>query len=141
MQVLGELIIRPTLDEREIDQERGIIIEEIRSYLDDPAEYCQILFQQAMFGDGPLGREICGDEESVRAIPEARIREFWEATYRPANVVVALAGDMAGAAATALAATAFGTGNGALPGWAAAPPLPAGERILTGRRDTTQAQL
>ena len=58
MDVLGELIVRPTLDEGEIDQERGIVIEEIRSYLDDPAEYCQILSQQGMFGDGPLGREI-----------------------------------------------------------------------------------
>ena len=39
----------------EIDGERTVIVEEIRSYLDDPAEYAQILFQQAMFGDGPLG--------------------------------------------------------------------------------------
>src|SRR3982750_3349475 len=81
MNVLGELIVRPILDEREIDQERGIIIEEIRSYLDDPAEYCQILFQQAMFGTGPLGREICGDEADIRALPETPIRDFWQPTY------------------------------------------------------------
>ena len=141
MQVLGELIVRPTLDEKEIDQERGIIIEEIRSYLDDPSEYCQILFQQAMFGDGPLGREICGDEASIRAIPEARIREFWRATYRPANVVVSLAGDLGHDEVVGLADTAFGLGNGALPGWAPAPALPAGERVMVGKRDTTQAQL
>jgi predicted Zn-dependent peptidase len=141
MQVLGELIVRPTLDEREIDQERGIIIEEIRSYLDDPSEYCQILFQQAMFGDGALGREICGDETSIRAIPGRRIHDFWQTMYRPANTVVALAGDMAHDEAVGLATTAFGSGNGAIPGWAPAPALPAGERILTGRRDTAQAQL
>ncbi len=141
MQVLGELIVRPTLDEKEIDQERGIIIEEIRSYLDDPAEYCQILFQGAMFGDGPLGREICGDEASIRAIPEERIREFWRATYRPANIVVSLAGDLGHDDVVGLAGAAFGSGNGALPGWAPAPDLPAGERVMVGRRDTTQAQL
>ena len=62
MDVLGELIVRPTLADDEIDSERAVIVEEIRSYLDDPAEYGQILFQKAMFGDGPLGREICGDE-------------------------------------------------------------------------------
>jgi predicted Zn-dependent peptidase len=141
MQVLGELIVRPTLDEKEIDQERGIIIEEIRSYLDDPSEYCQILFQQAMFGDGPLGREICGDEASIRAIPEARIREFWQATYRPANTVVSLAGDLGHDEVVQLAQAAFGSGNGALPDWAPAPTLPAGDRVMVGRRDTTQAQL
>ena len=140
--VLGELIVRPILDDREIDQERSVIIEEIRSYLDDPSEFCQILFQRAMFGTGPLGREICGDEADIRALPEARIRDFWRTTYRPANTVLAVAGDIDHAEAVGLAATAFGTGNGAVRGWAPAPNLPAGERLLVGaRRDATQAQL
>ena len=45
MTVLGELICRPSLDVAEIDREREVIVEEIRGYLDDPAEYAQILFQ------------------------------------------------------------------------------------------------
>ena len=140
--VLGELIVRPILDDHEIDQERTVIIEEIRSYLDDPAEWCQILFQRAMFGTGPLGREICGEEEDIRGLPEARIRDFWRTTYRPANTIVAVAGDIAHDEAVALAGSAFGTGNGAVPRWAPAPELPAGERLLIGaRRDATQAQL
>ena len=142
MDVLGERIVRPTLDDREIDQERAVIIEEIRSYLDDPGEYCQILIQQAMFGDGPLGREICGDEEGIKALPEQTIRDFWGATYRPANTVIAVAGDLDHDTAVDLASRAFGSGNGVVPGFAPAPTLPAGERVLVGpRRDTTQAQL
>jgi predicted Zn-dependent peptidase len=142
MEVLGELIVRPNLADDEIEGERAVIVEEIRSYLDDPAEYAQILFQQAMFGDGPLGREICGDEPGIRALPAETIREFWRVTYRPANTVVALAGDVDHAEAAGLAAAAFGTGNGQLPGFIAAPALPAGERFLFGaRRDATQAQL
>jgi predicted Zn-dependent peptidase len=142
MDVLGELIVRPTLADDEIEGERDVIVEEIRSYLDDPAEYAQILFQQAMFGDGPLGREICGDEAGIRALPASTIRDFWRTLYRPANTVVALAGDVDHAQAVELAAAAFGTGNGAVPRYAAAPTLPAGERFLFGaRRDATQAQL
>jgi predicted Zn-dependent peptidase len=142
MDVLGELIVRPTLADDEIEGERDVIVEEIRSYLDDPAEYAQILFQQAMFGDGPLGREICGDEAGIRGLPASTIREFWRTLYRPANTVVALAGDVSHAEAVDLAGTAFGTGNGKVPGFAAAPTLPAGERFLFGaRRDATQAQL
>ena len=83
--VLGELIVRPKLDATEIEGERSVIIEEIRSYLDDPAEYCQTLFQVALFGEGPLGREICGDEAGIRALPGTTIRDFWRSTYRPAN--------------------------------------------------------
>ncbi|MBA2315075.1 MAG: insulinase family protein [Chloroflexi bacterium] len=142
MEVLGELIVRPILDPREIDHERTVIVEEIRSYLDDPAEFCQILFQQAMFGEGPLGREICGDEAGIRALPTSAIRGFWQTMYRPANTVVALAGDLAHAEAIDLATAAFGSGNGVIPGFAPAPALPAGRRVITGpRRDATQAQV
>ena len=139
--VLGELICRPNLDRGEIDRERAVIVEEIRGYLDDPAEYCQILFQQAMFGKGPLGREICGDEAAIRNLPEDTIRSFWAATYRPANVVVSIAGDLSHAEAVEMAASAFGRGNGAVATFDPAPTLPAGDRVLVGRRDTTQAQI
>jgi predicted Zn-dependent peptidase len=142
MDVLGELIVRPNLDETEIDGERAVIVEEIRSYLDDPAEAAQILFQQAMFGTGELGREICGDEDGIRSLPSDTIRDFWRTAYRPANTVIAVAGDIGHAEATELAAAAFGTGNGVVPGYRPAPVLPAGERsILNAKRDTTQAQL
>lgn len=141
MHVLGELIVRPNLAVADIDQERMVIVEEIRSYLDDPSEYAQILIQQALFGDGPLGREICGEEAGIRELPASTIRDFWTKTYRPANTVVAIAGDLSHAEALDLATMAFGTGNGTVPGFAPAPELPAGPRVLTGRRDTAQAQL
>ncbi len=141
VQVAGELIVRPTLRDADIDQERTVIIEEIRSYLDDPAEYAQMLMAQAMFGEGALGREICGDEAGIRALPASAIREFWEARYRPANTVVAIAGDIAHEEAVALVADAFGSGTGALGGFAPAPSLPAGSRVLLGKRATSQAQL
>src|SRR5689334_17926116 len=107
MQVLGELICRPALDPSEIDREREVIIEEIRGYLDDPAEYAQILFQQAMFGSNALGREICGEESDVRGLPANGIRAFWSATYRPANAVVAVAGDLEHDEGVELAARTF----------------------------------
>ena len=79
MDVIGELIVRPRLEDADIESERTVIIEEIRSYLDDPSEYCQILFQSAMFGDGPLGREICGDEADIMRPPRSgTIRDFWK---------------------------------------------------------------
>ena len=141
MTVLGELICRPSLDMAEIDREREVIVEEIRGYLDDPAEYAQILFQQAMFGATALGREICGEEADVRALPADGIRAFWASTYRPGNAVVSVAGDLEHAEAVELTGRLFGRGNGAGRGFEPAPSLPAGPRILTGKRDTTQAQL
>src|SRR3954451_6123820 len=100
MDVIGELIVRPRLEAADIQSERAVIIEEIRSYLDDPSEYCQMLFQTAMFGDGPLGREICGEESDILALPEAAVHDFWRTTYRPANTVIAVVGDLGHETAT-----------------------------------------
>jgi predicted Zn-dependent peptidase len=141
MGVIGELIVRPLLAEADIDQERTVIVEEIRSYLDDPSEYVQTLMGLALFGDGSLGREICGDEAGIRALPSAAIRDFWHARYRPSNTVVAVAGDLDHDEAVGLVAEAFGSGGTAASGFEPAPALPAGPRVMTGRRDTTQAQL
>src|SRR5689334_12350240 len=95
----------------------------------------------ALFGDGPLGREICGDEAGIRSLPDATIRDFWRTAYRPANTVVSVAGDIEHDRAVELASAAFGRGNGAVPGFTAAPSLPAGDRLLVDKRQTAQAQL
>ena len=61
--------------------------------------------------------------------------------YRPSNTVVAIAGDLPHEEALELAADGVRDGDGAVPAPEPAPELPAGPRVLTGRRDTSQAQL
>ncbi len=141
MNVLGELIVRPHLRSEEIESERAVIVEEIRSYLDDPGEHVHTLFDLAMFGDTPLGREIAGSEESVLNLPQADLRAFWTSAYRPGNVVIAAAGDIPHDEIVELADRAFGAGKANGLSYAPAPALPAGDRVISTRRGTTQAQL
>ncbi|MBA2254034.1 MAG: insulinase family protein [Chloroflexi bacterium] len=141
VQVLAELTVRPLLRDEDIARERDIIVEEIRSYRDDPGQYVFNLFDEAFFGDSPLGWEIAGDEESVRSMPEAAIRDFWAAAYRPANIVVAVAGDISHDVAVDLVRGAFGTGNGVVPDFMAAPPGPVGPRFRLLHQKVAQAHL
>ncbi len=66
--VLSELLVRPLLRDEDVLRERDIIVEEIRSYRDDPGQYVFDLFDRSFYGDTPLGREIAGDEASVSTV-------------------------------------------------------------------------
>ncbi len=149
VRMLGELVTRPLLREEDVAHERTVVIEEIRSYRDDPGEYVFNLLDQAVFGDTPLGWEIAGDEQSVAALTSPALRGFWERWYRPSNVVVAAAGDLDHDAICAMTADAFGSdganaGDGGRPEgprFAAAPPLPSPERARVVSRPGSQAHL
>ncbi len=113
--LLAELTLRPRLRSGDIAHEREIIVDEIRSYRDDPGQFIFNVWDEAFFGDSPLGWEIAGDEASVRALTDTDIRDFWAAAYQPSNMVVALAGDIAHDDAVALVERSFGRGDGVSP--------------------------
>jgi predicted Zn-dependent peptidase len=139
VEVLSDLVVRPLLRDGDIAGERDIIVEEIRSYRDDPSDLVGTLFDLAVFGETPLGREIAGDEGSVRQLAAPILHDFWARAYRPANCVVALAGDLDHAGVRDIVADAFGTGNGVQPGFAPPPSLPSAQRVRRIERDTSQA--
>ena len=148
--VLGELLLRPLLRDEDVARERDIIIEEIRSYQDDPGQRVFDLFDRTWFGDTPLGWEIAGDETTVGAMDGERIRSFWAATYLPDRLVIAVAGDLDHEEAVRLATSGLGieASDGAtLPDatgrpreWLPAPPAPC-TRLAVERRRTAQAHL
>jgi predicted Zn-dependent peptidase len=138
--VLGELVFRPLLREADIARERDIIVEEIRSYQDDPGQYVFNLFDRAFFGDTPLGWEIAGDEASVRGLAVEDIKKFWSETYAPSNTVVAVAGDLDHATVLDLVKRNVGAGSKVVPDFVAPPALPV-ERLSVENRDLAQAHL
>src|SRR5688572_11776972 len=110
--VLADLTLRPLLRSDDIARERDIIVEEIRSYRDDPGQFVFNIWDEAYFGDTPLGWEIAGDEETVAGLTDADVRDFWSAGYRPSNLVIAVAGDIGHDEAVELVDRSFGRGDG-----------------------------
>lgn len=138
--VLAELVCRPLLRPADIEREREIIVEEIRSYRDDPAQYVFNIFDEAFYGDTPLGREIAGDEASVGSLSADQIQAFWQRAYRPGGLVVAAAGDISHATLVEMVERAFGSGPAGSNGFPAAPRMPA-QRIKVEQRAVAQAHV
>jgi predicted Zn-dependent peptidase len=138
--VISEITLHPLLRSEDISRERDIIIEEIRSYRDDPDQHIYSIWDAAYFGDSPLGWEIAGDESTVQALSDTDVRDFWARGYRPSNLVIAVAGDIAHADAVSLADRSFGRGDGAVREWLPAPAVPV-ERFRLEHRHTAQAHV
>lgn len=137
--VLSDMLLHSKFDRQEIDRERGVIIEEIRMYNDDPMSRVQMDFKEWFFGDQPLGWDIAGTEENIRAFTRDDFLEFRKARYTADNIVLAAAGDITRDGALGLAERFF---KGAEPG--PRPPIEPyrpmdGPRSRLRRRDIEQA--
>ncbi len=105
--VLTEMLCCPLFDPREVEKERRVIIEEIRSSQDSPGEWVHALLQAAMWGSQPLGRDIAGSPESISALSRDDLLTFWHKHYRPENLVISVAGNVRTDQVVATLETAF----------------------------------
>lgn len=90
--ILSDLVRRPIFDEKEIEQERGVIIQEIKMYEDNPSWYIDDVFESLLFSGHGLGSLIIGPREVIKSVSPKTIRQFYKKYYTPANMLVAVAG-------------------------------------------------
>ncbi|MBV8193925.1 MAG: insulinase family protein, partial [Candidatus Dormibacteraeota bacterium] len=90
--VLSDMLFQPVLDPAEVEKERQVVIEELRMYHDNPQDYAQIVFDEVMWPDHPLGRDVAGTEETVRGFTSEHCRTHLELHARPQTLVVSVAG-------------------------------------------------
>jgi predicted Zn-dependent peptidase len=83
-----------TISETDVDAERHVVLEEINIHHDTPEELVHTDFAALLLGEHPLAREILGDAETIAAMSRDRVHAYYEAYYRPANLTVAVAGNV-----------------------------------------------
>jgi predicted Zn-dependent peptidase len=94
VEILSDIVWRPALDTDDVESERQVILEEIRMRDDTPDDVVHELFGATLFPDHPLGREVLGTRASIEAMHRDAIADYHHRHYRPANVVVAVAGNV-----------------------------------------------
>lgn len=92
--LLLELATCPTFPEEEISVEKGVVIDEIKSYKDSPADDVYDQFEEDLFTGHPLGRSILGTPASVRKITGKELKLFTKEHFVPANMALAIVADI-----------------------------------------------
>ena len=91
--ILADLVINATMDETELEKERGVILEEISMDEDSPEDLVHDLLQSAQFGEQSPGQPILGPADQIAAYTRDDLLAFRRKHYAPKETVVALAGN------------------------------------------------
>lgn len=91
-EVLADMYLHPRFAPADIEKERGVIIEEIMMYRDQPAQVVAEHLARLLWRGHPLGRPLTGEPETVRGIQRDDLLKFKRSSYLPGNTVIVTAG-------------------------------------------------
>ncbi|GAB4357032.1 MAG: pitrilysin family protein [Cyanophyceae cyanobacterium] len=112
----AELIREPVFPVEEIDLERSLAIQALRSQREQPFAVAFERLRTAMYGGHPYGRSTLGSEATLGRIERADLQRFHRDRFRPEHVTIAISGCLTAAAAIALVEQYFGDWRGEGPG-------------------------
>lgn len=92
LDVVADVYLHPLIDEKEIEKEKGVIIEEINMYEDVPQRKVSNVFMELLYGTQPAGRPIAGTKEVVRSITREKFLSYRGKHYVPQATTVIVAG-------------------------------------------------
>lgn len=92
--IISDMLIGSKFDPKEIEREKGVIIEEINMYHENPLYYIEDLFEQCLYGDNPAGWEIAGPKENIRRFKRDDFINYFKTQYGVDSATVCLAGNI-----------------------------------------------
>lgn len=92
--ILSSMVKESLLSEEEIQKEKGVIIEELRMFRDNPSRYVWDLYENLQFGDQPLGWDIGGNEKTIVNFNREDFIKYISSLYSPKNMALVLVGKL-----------------------------------------------
>ena len=89
---VSDIFLNSLLPKKELEREKGVIIEEINMYLDTPMIYIGELWKKILYGDQPAGWDIAGTKESVAGISREDLTNYMKSQYVAKNTIVCVSG-------------------------------------------------
>src|SRR3989344_9095488 len=92
LDVISDMLLVPQLKPEDIEREKGVIVEEINMYEDEPQRKIADVYDTVIYGNTSLGREIIGSKDTVKSLKNSHFHDFLNHWYHLANVVLVVAG-------------------------------------------------
>ena len=92
LDVVSDIFLNAKLEKKEIDRERGTILQEINMYEDMPQCMVEVYFEKLLYGEYPLGWEIIGPKDNIKSFKRDDFIKYLNCGYTAQNVVVGVAG-------------------------------------------------
>ena len=93
LELFNDIVFHSVFPTDELDKEKGVILDEITSYLDQPEEAINDDFEDMLFANHSLGRNILGTPETVTSLNQSHIKQFIKNNYRTDQIIVAVLGN------------------------------------------------
>ncbi|WP_251620510.1 M16 family metallopeptidase [Odoribacter lunatus] len=94
LELFADIVFNSVFPEKEIEKEKEVVIDEINSYKDSPGELIFDDFEELVYKDEPIGRNILGTEEAVRHFDRKQILAFVNRNYKPQRMVISSVGNI-----------------------------------------------
>jgi predicted Zn-dependent peptidase len=92
--VLSDLVLNPLFRDEDIEKEKGVILEELKMEVDNPEYLLHEIFSSNFWKDHAIGRPILGTKDTVRNFRHRMLRNYYERTYEPSNILITAAGHL-----------------------------------------------
>ncbi len=92
LEVLCDMVLNATLNKKEFEKERTVILEEIKMYKDLPSQYVQEIMSELLWPNQGIGRAIAGTEQSVKGITRSKLMKYMKNYYHPKNILITVSG-------------------------------------------------
>jgi predicted Zn-dependent peptidase len=94
IELISDIVFNATFPEKEIEKEKEVIVDEINSYKDSPADMIFEEFDEVIFGSGAMGRTILGTEQSLERFNSKHLSSFRQRILAKGNVIFSSAGNI-----------------------------------------------
>jgi predicted Zn-dependent peptidase len=94
LDIIADMYLNPTFPEKDLEIEKGVVIEEINMYEDLPQRIVQEVFNELLYGDQPAGRSIAGPKENIRSFGRNDFLNYRKQHYVASATTIVVAGDI-----------------------------------------------